>query len=271
MKDYLRQLIEGKRGLFEKTCVVREYLHARILQTLQESGVFENWAFLGGTALRFLYGLPRYSEDLDFSLVDPGGEARFKKALKKVGSAFEAEGYEPKLKVNDRKTVSSAMIRFDGLLFELGLSPRRTQVLSVKVEVDKNPPAGATLETTLIRRYVVLNLLHHDRASLLSGKLHALLTRGYAKGRDLFDLVWYLADKSWPGPNLDLLNAALSQTGWTGERLTGGNWRRVIKDKATRIDWQGAREDVRPFLERENDIEIVTLENCLRLLERAPR
>ena len=270
MKDYIKQLIAEKRGVPERMGVVKEYLHARILQTLQESGVFENWAFLGGTALRFLYGLPRHSEDLYFSLVEPGAEAGFKKALNKVKSVFEAENYGVSLSINDRKTVLSAMIRFDGLLFDLSLSPRRTQALSVKIEVDTNPPPGASLESTLIRRHIVLNLLHHDRASLLSGKIHALWTRAYVKGRDLFDLIWYLADKSWPRPNLVLLNAALSQTGWAGERVTEGNWRQVIEDKVTRINWAEAREDVRPFLERENDIDFVTLENCLKLLGSAP-
>jgi predicted nucleotidyltransferase component of viral defense system len=270
MKDYLKQLVGEKRGVFEKVGVVREYLHARILQTLQESGAFENWAFLGGTALRFLYGLPRYSEDLDFSLVDPVADADLGKALEKVRRAFEAENYGVSLKSHDRKAVRSAMVRFDGLLYELGLSPRRNQVLSVRIEVDSNPPAGAAVETTVIRRYVLLNLLHYDRASLLSGKLHALLTRPYAKGRDLFDLVWYLADRSWPGPNLGLLNAALSQTGWEGGRVSEADWRRIVGDKVMRIDWKEAREDVRPFLEREGDLEIVTKANCLKLLENAP-
>jgi predicted nucleotidyltransferase component of viral defense system len=66
MKDHLKQLVSEKSSTLSKRFVVREYLQARILQILQESGAFLNWALLGGTALRFLHGLPRYSEDLDF-------------------------------------------------------------------------------------------------------------------------------------------------------------------------------------------------------------
>jgi hypothetical protein len=116
------------------------------------------------------------------------------------------------LKVNDQKTVHSAFVRFPGLLFELGLSSQQNEVLAVKIEVDTNPPPGAGLSTTVVRRFVVLQLYHHDQASLLSGKLYAILQKPYAKGRDIYDLLWYLSNPSWPQPNLALLNNALIQT-----------------------------------------------------------
>ena len=97
----------------------------------------------------------------------------------------------------------------------------------------------------------------------------ALLTRPYVKGRDLYDLVWYLADRSWPEPNLELLNAALQQTRWEGPAVTSQNWRDILLDRVTRISWDEARGDVRPFLERENDIDLVTKENCVKLLRTA--
>ena len=107
-------------------------------------------------------------------------------------------------------------MRFPGLLYDLGLSGQRSEVLSVKLEVDTNPPAGAGLATTVVRRFVVLQLQHHDKASLLAGKLHTILQRFYTKGRDIYDLLWYLSDPAWPLPNLALLNNALAQTGWQG-------------------------------------------------------
>jgi hypothetical protein len=135
------------------------------------------------------------------------------------------EGYPVELKVSDQKTVRSAFVRFPGLLYELGLSGQQSEVLAVKIEVDTNPPAGAGLATTVVRRFVVLQLQHHDKASLLSGKLHAILQRAYTKGSDLYDLLWYLSDPTWPQPNLTLLNNALAQTHWQGETLTVVNWR----------------------------------------------
>jgi hypothetical protein len=124
------------------------------------------------------------------------------------------------MKVNDKKIVHSAFVRFAGLLYELGLSGQRSEVLAVKIEVDTNPPAGAVLTTSVVRRHLTLQLQHHDRASMLAGKLHAVLQRPYLKGRDLYDLLWYLSDPNWPAPNLILLNNALQQTDWTGKPLT---------------------------------------------------
>jgi hypothetical protein len=113
----------------------------------------------------------------------------------------------------------------------------------------------------------MLNLLHYDRSSLFAGKVHALLTRPYVKGRDLYDLLWYLADRAWPPPNLVFLNAALSQTGWQGPALTEKNWRRVLSDRLKGIAWERAREDVLPFLEKEKEVDLITRENALRLLK----
>ena len=218
--------------------------------------------------MRFLYSIPRYSEDLDFALVKPGRPDRFRELLSKVKTAFEAENYSVGVKVKDEKAVASAFLRFPGLLYEVGLSPHRSEVISVKLEVDTNPPAGAITETTLVRRYATLNLLHHDKASLLAGKLHAVIMRAYTKGRDLYDLVWYLADPTWPSPNLALLNSALSQTGWDSAPVTESNWRQLVTERLESVDWDRAVDDVRPFLERQADLNLLTRENCLRLLQK---
>jgi len=266
VKDYLKQITASAPDNLRGRNVAREYLQARVLQSLQDSGAFLRWAFLGGTALRFLYMMPRYSEDLDFSVMDPSADVEFERAMEDIKRVFQAENYEVGIKLNDRKTVYSAFIRFPGLLHDLGLSPRSAEVISVKIEIDTRPPEGAGIETTLVRRHVILNLSHYDRPSLLAGKLHSVLARGYAKGRDLYDLVWYLSDRSWPPPNLELLNAALVQTHWDGCTVTSSNWRAVVADRVERIDWGQAVDDVRPFLEREEDVGLLTRENCLKLL-----
>jgi hypothetical protein len=93
---------------------------------------------------------------------------------------------------NEQPIVNKAFIRFRGLLFALVLSPHKNQVLTIKLEVDTNPPSGAISETTLLQRHVALHLRHHDRASLLAGKLLAVSNRLYIKERDWYDLWWYL-------------------------------------------------------------------------------
>ena len=260
MKAHLRRLVEGEGHPLARELLVREYLQARVLHTLQDRGTFTRWAFLGGTALRFLYAMPRFSEDLDFAQIAPGADPGLAAALRDVRSALGSEGYQVEVTVKTRTAVASGFVKFPGLLHELGLSPRRAQTLSVKVEVDTNPPASAGLETTLVRRHVTLHLCHHDKPSLLAGKLHAILARPWTKGRDLYDLAWYLADRSWPAPNLPLLNAALAQTGWSGPALTGDTWTFAVRERLARCDWAQAQADVRPFLEHERDVQLVSAE-----------
>jgi len=269
VKDVLRQWVDQQPNDFLRRSVVREYLQARILQSLQDHGAFMNWAFVGGTALRLLFGLPRYSEDLDFSLSASGLESRFSYLVRQVRLDFEAETYSVEVKARETGSVAAAFIKFRGLLHEMGISPHSDETLSVKVEIDTNPPEGAGLQTTVIRRFVTLHLLHHDRPSLFAGKLHAVLTRTYTKGRDIYDLIWYLADRSWPPPNLDMLNHALHQTGWKGPEATEGNWRALVLDRMERVDWRRAVQDVSPFLERKQDVALLTLENVRSLLTSA--
>jgi len=107
---------------------------------------------------------------------------------------------------------------------------------------------------------------HHDRASLLAGKLHAILQRPYAKGRDLYDLLWYLSDPNWPAPNMTLLNHALHQTGWDGEALTEDNWRQIIRWRLQTVPWEQVFADVRPLVESSADPHILTPENLTRVL-----
>lgn len=269
MKDHLADLVRTGVTPGQARNVTREYLQARILGALQRTGAMIPLAFHGGTALRFLYASARYSEDLDFALErrDDTGRYDFRAYLQAIRGELRPEGYAVELKVSDQKVVHSAFIRFPGLLYELGLSPHVIEALAVKIEVDTNPPAGAGLATTVVRRYVTLQLQHHDRASLLAGKLHAILQRPYVKGRDLYDLFWYLGDPGWPLPNLELLNNALRQTEWPGPALTEDNWRSVVQGRLRTIDWDRVVEDVRPFLEPAADAALLTRENLQRLLE----
>lgn len=267
MKDYLAELIRTYPTPIHARNAIREYLQARILGGLQRAGAMIPLAFHGGTALRFLYATARYSEDLDFTLERNKNLYDFRSYLKTIKNELGAEGYTLELKANDRRTIHSAFIRFSGLLFELGLSSHRNEVLAVKIEIDTNPPAGAGLATSVVRRHLTLQLQHHDPASLLAGKLHAILQRPYIKGRDLYDLLWYLSDATWPPPNLMLLNNALQQTGWAGKPLKEDNWRAVLRKRLQVISWERVGDDVRPFLEQGADPNLVMRENIMSLLK----
>ena len=266
MKEYLLELSRASVTPAQARNGVREYLQARILGALQRVGAMIPLAFHGGTALRFLYAAARYSEDLDFALEKDKDRYDFRAYLRAIQNELKAEGYALEFKVSDKKTVHSAFVRFPGLLYELALSPHPDEVLAVKIEVDTNPPAGAALTTSLVRRHVTLQLQHHDRASLLAGKLHAILQRAYLKGRDLYDLLWYLSDPDWPPPNLTLLNNALRQTGWAGAPLSEDNWRAALRERLQTVAWEHVVDDVRPFLEASADPSLLTPENLTRVL-----
>jgi hypothetical protein len=248
VKPYLRFLLNEVEDPLLGRHLVREYLQARMLESLQRAGAMIPLAFHGGTALRFLYGIPRYSEDLDFSLERQAEQYDFRRYLQMIERDFVAEGYQLSVKYSEQRVVNSALIRFQGLLHELGLTPHVGEILAIKVEVDTRPPAGATLATTVVNRHVRLHLQHHDPASLLAGKVIALLQRSYAKGRDYYDLAWYLSQPGWPEPNLVMLQSALAAADQQATPNAEINWCQRLLDRLPLTNWDQVVADVAPFV-----------------------
>jgi predicted nucleotidyltransferase component of viral defense system len=267
MKAYLIKLCEKAETPLLAQHLVREYLQARILQSLQTAGAMQSLAFHGGTALRFLYEIPRYSEDLDFALERAPELYNFRSYLDQIKLDFLAEAYTIDFKISDKTIVHKAFVRFRGLLYELGLSAHKSEVIAVKLEIDTSPPAGAILTTTSLNRHIALNLQHHDRSSLFAGKLHALLQRSYPKGRDVFDLWWYLSHPNWEEPNLALLNHALEQSEWTGGKLETNSWRKFVRERVKQLDWkEDVLRDIHAFLITPEWEKVVSKDQLLRLL-----
>ena len=269
MKAYLQKLSDTVESPLIARQLVREYLQARILQSLQRAGAMQSLAFHGGTALRLLYDIPRFSEDLDFALEQAPEAYDLRLYLWQINRDFSAEAYTLDIKVSEKSVVNNALVRFQGLLFELGLSGHETEVLAIKLEVDTNPPQGAVLTTTSVHHHVRLNLFHHDRASLLAGKLHAVLQRDYPKGRDIFDLWWYLSQPEWPNPNLILLNNALAQSGWTGSTLNADNLHGILKERVEQLNWkENVFRDIQAFIVDFDVEEYFSKQSLIRLLDR---
>ena len=265
MKGYITKLIEENDNVLIQKSLIREYLQSRILQLLQDLGAFQAWVFHGGTALRFLYSIARYSEDLDFSLVKK--EKRpFEETIEKIQSKLSLENYRVSTKLNEKLIVKSASIEFKGLLHEFHLSPHQNEKLSIKIELDIHPPLGGSIQTTLIRRHVILNLFHYDHATLLAGKINAFLTRKFVKGRDVYDLMWFLSNPNSPLPNFAYLNNALKQFGWNGV-VSEKNWQSVIEEKLKTINWEGVIKDVTPFIERTEELHLLTKDSFMQLME----
>ena len=268
MKSYCLELAGKQKSYNAKLNIMREYLQAYILKILQKEEVLGKLCFLGGTALRFLYGLRRFSEDLDFSL-GCGKKLSLLQAAKKIKQELILAGYEVSLTYNDKKNVQYAFVKFSSLMYEAGISPLKKQKFSLKIEVDMHPPKGAKTKTVVINKYFPLAILSYSLPSLFSGKIHAILSRRYTKGRDFFDIGWYLS--KWPDiePNIALLRNSLKQTGYKNSLPAKDTWRRILYQRVEKVDWNKVRSDVKAFLEDEGDLKVFTQRNVLSLIKRS--
>ncbi|MDO9556263.1 MAG: nucleotidyl transferase AbiEii/AbiGii toxin family protein [Coriobacteriia bacterium] len=268
MKDALSALLESSQGIASRH-IVREFLQVRLLEGLQDAGATASMAFHGGTALRLLFMTPRFSEDLDFALLPARDGFDFTALGRSIASDLKKEGYDVEIAVKTSAVVKKAFVKFRGLLYEMGVSPLRDETMMIKMEVDTNPPAGATVTTSRVPRPYGANVrvLHHDQASLFAGKIAAVLTREWVKGRDVFDLVWYASNRAWPAPNLAMLNASVLQSGWSGPGVTHENWRGFAWERLSRdADWESVRTDVERFVLKTPDVASVTAQSVREAL-----
>jgi predicted nucleotidyltransferase component of viral defense system len=255
VKEHALAIARDAKNPTQKLNHLREYLQALILRSLYEMEAFASLSFVGGTALRFLYGLPRFSEDLDFCL-ESGATYAPEKWLAKLKRNLQFAGFDVSLSWNEKNIVHNGWVSITDLLQEAGLSLQATQKLSIKIEIDTRPPAGAILERRALNKYFLLALQHHDLSSLMAGKIHAICSRPYPKGRDWYDLLWYRTQMPPVLPNLTLLQHALDQTHPTPWQA--GHWRNELISKLHTLDWKLVVKDVAPFLERPEDEAILT-------------
>lgn len=266
MKDRLQKVLENQPTHI-RAGAMREFLQCMALRTLHEDHFIGKMAFIGGTALRLIYGLPRFSEDLDFSLIEKDA-FDFKKIMSDINKSFLCAGINAEVVIKGKGAVQIAWLKFPKILHEMNISSDPRRVLSIKMEVDCNPPQGAVIEKRLVNRHFPLALVHYDLPSLFAGKLHAVLTRPYVKGRDYYDLVWYRTRHPDLIPNLALLKASLEQTKWKGKMPTDKTWRRTVAERISHVKWADIVRDVSPFLEDESDLKFMTPDYVLPLFDR---
>lgn len=268
MKDQLLEIVSGKDGYNLKLNAMREYLQAFILRILFKNDFFRHAAFLGGTCLRFVYNLKRFSEDLDFSL-QKGEGFDFESVMRSLENELRDAGYQLQVKVK-RDGVDSGMFKFAGLLFDAGMSDRKEENISIKIELDRRPPAGARTETHIIEKYFTLGIVSFDLPTLFAGKLNALLTRNYVKGRDYYDLFWYLTAHKELQPNVEFLKNALFQFKGDENRVEAAvkNWKSLVIEILSSTDWKKIRTEVDLLLEDREASSLFTRDNLLLLLNK---
>lgn len=244
---------------------IKEIMQEIALAALSRTDFFKEAAFQGGTCLRIIYGLSRFSEDLDFLLVNPERSFEWKPFLQKMQLEFESYGL--RLETLDRSKVDNAIkkafIKEDsfGQLLTL-MYPRSVsdiQKIQIKLEIDTNPPLGSNLEVKYLDFPYPFSVTLQDPASLFAGKCHAILCRQYIKGRDWFDFIWYVSQKT-PINYLFLQNGLFQNSAWQGQtfKLTKEWVLEALREKIASINWLRAKEDVIRFL-RPRELESLEL------------
>ena len=258
----IREMINAYRtsSLKEKD-MLREILQQSALLGLSRLRFFEHAAFYGGTALRILYGLDRFSEDLDFSLLKPDVHFNFRPFLEGLQREMESLGFH--VEVSAKQEVSpirSAFVKGNTLNLLLTISEGTSVVkgmhfdekIHIKLEVDTNPPPGFDVETKLVLNPTPFYVLTYSPRDLFAGKMHALLCRswkGRVKGRDWYDFIWFI--RGGIHVHLSHLAARMRQSNHLAadEELNDEKMLTLLKEKIGQIDWEQAKSDVRVFVQ----------------------
>ena len=241
---------------------LKEIMQEIALLGLWRSKFFEHAAFYGGTALRILYELDRFSEDLDFSLLKPDSDFSLAPYLKAIEAELNGMGFSVTVTEKDTSidtAIESAFIKGGTKEHLLKIKvpdqiANRTQtnsLMSIKLEVDTDPPGGFETEAKTLLQPIPFSVRTYKNPDLFAGKLHAVLQRnwkGRVKGRDYYDYVWYVA-RDVP-VHLGHLEQRLRQSGgWKEDNaLRHADLLELLRKKFATVDVEAAKKDVLPFL-----------------------
>ena len=264
MQKVLTQMLERYQinNIEDKKNAIKEIVQEIVLCGLSRGGFFNEAAFYGGTALRIFYGLDRFSEDLDFSLVTQNSNFDLTKYFtcienetKSLGLNFSVTEKEKSVDSN----VKSAFLRGNTkehilTFYEDSVGANiinRDEIIRIKFEVDTNPPVGATYETKFGLLPSPYQVKLYDMPSLFAGKIHACLCRNWktrVKGRDFYDYIFFLSKGA--SVNLTNLKVKLVQSKFITEdyNLTIDNLKVLLTERFSNMDFAQAKEDVLPFV-----------------------
>lgn len=250
-----KRLIQYKvTNPIEEDNALKEIVQEIILFALWQVDFFEVAAFQGGTSLRVLHGLSRFSEDIDFILLKPDPVFSWQPYLNDIKEICRNFGIEPEVlnKESMDRNIKAAIIKDTSIANQLNLrfiNNHSGRKLKIKLEIDCVPPAGSDFNYSYLDFPVDFEVTHQELNSNFALKIHALLCRGYLKGRDWYDFNWYIAQGV--SPKLLLLQNALIQYGpWKNQDIkVDREWLiNSLTNKISTINWQVAEDDVKRFL-----------------------
>lgn len=259
---------------------MREIMQEIALAGLSRTDFFDHAAFYGGTALRIFYGLDRFSEDMDFSLLKVDPSFTLEPYFSAVIDEFEAQGIKVSIREKEKKNpsaVESAFLKTETIWKELILEDviRQTGIKSnksvkIKIEVDRKPPLGFETEQKLLLRPFSFYVKCFVRQSLFAGKMHALLFRKWqtrVKGRDWYDMEWYIR-KGIPLDVSHFLQRAVDTGDWTKETINPDQIKDLLRDKIRSVSINSVKEDVVRFIPDSRVLEIWSADYFLDLIEK---
>ncbi len=255
---------------FDYIHALKEIIQEITLLGLYRSGFYSKAAFYGETALRIFHGLERFSEDLDFTLTKKNENFDFSSFLKFVKAELESFGFELDIETKTKlknTNIKSAFIKGGTLIHLLKINSVTPPVsgvhpdekIKVKFEIDIDPPEGATTEMKYHLIPIPFTVQLYTLPSLFSGKLHAVLCRNWQnriKGRDLYDLVWYISRGT--KVNLDHLHHRMIQSGHLqiDDKFNSTTLVDKLMERICSIDFNQAKLDVLPFIKNPDSVEL---------------
>ena len=228
---------------------LREKLQYLMLSIMDHRGYFSKIIFVGGTALRILFDIKRFSEDLDFSLdMTHHKKIDFPSLVQNLQKDLLTYGFPTEIKQKTEGAVQNCFFKFTDLLYELSHRFRKNDKLFIRIDIDTNPPLGAKLEMSAIsKKDFFIKIKHHDKPSLFGGKLNAILCRNYLKGRDIYDYIWFCANNI--PVNLIFLNNGYIQTQKKDPPWTAENFPQFLAERISKMDLKKAFQDASLFME----------------------
>jgi len=252
----------------EQNQALREVMQQVALAALNRTGFFEHAAFYGGTCLRILYDIPRFSEDLDFSLLQPEPNFSLQSRLKAIKDEFTALGLDIDIAIKDKTAnsqIESAFLKNNTRVFQLALQNERK--LKIKLEVDTQPPLGFSTEEKLLLSPFSFYVKCFSLPDLFAGKMHALLFRKWknrVKGRDWYDFEWYIRN----GVELNLshfIERAFQSGNLADSNLSPAEFLELLRVKISSLDINQAKVDIQKFVNNPNELDIWSREYFFQL------
>ena len=246
----------------------QEVIQQIALAGLYRGGFFQHAAFYGGTCLRLFHGLPRFSEDMDFSLIEKRDDIHIEQFFPAIKEEFNLAGHDIQIEKKDKKTfgrVESAFLKDNTEAYEISFQTKK--MVKVKIELDTDPPLHFNTEQKLLLRPYSFMTRCFTLPDLFAGKMHALVYRSWnrrVKGRDWYEFEWYVRHQI----PLDFEHLQTHIREFNSKEPDLPTFKNILNEKLMKTDINAVKQDVMPYIKNPQELNIWSNEYFLQLAER---